>query len=62
MGYQGLVNVPIKHHPTIGNVESPTDICFGDVKQIPKKGHLHQPLPWIYLDIVDYKIYPTKSH
>ena len=38
--FQGLVNVPIKHHPTIGVISSPTDICFGDVKQIPKKGHL----------------------
>ena len=40
----GLVNVPIKHHPTIGDISSPTDICFGDVKPIPKKGHQSQPL------------------
>ena len=33
---QGLVNVPIKHHPTIGDISSPTDICFGDV-QHPQK-------------------------
>ena len=24
-------------------IESPTDICFGDVKQIPKMGHLPTP-------------------
>ena len=26
------------------HIFSPTDICFGDVKQIPKKGHQSQPL------------------
>ena len=41
---QRLVNVLIEHHPTIGDISSPTDICFGDVKQIPKKGHQSQPL------------------
>ena len=41
---QGLVNVLIKHHPTIGDISSPTDICFGDVKEIPKKGHLLTPV------------------
>ena len=35
---KGLVNVPILSN--IGDISSPTDICFGDVKQIPKKGHL----------------------
>ena len=35
--------VPIKHHPTIGDISSPTDICFGDVKPIPKKGHVQNP-------------------
>ena len=35
--YQGLVNVPIKHHPTIQIIE-------GDVKPIPKKGHLPTPV------------------
>ena len=32
----GLGKCP-KHHPTIGDISSPTDICFGDV-QIPQKG------------------------
>ena len=32
---QGLVNVPVEHHPTVGHISSPTNICFGDVKQIP---------------------------
>ena len=41
---QGLLNVPIEHHPTIGDISSPTDIWFGDVKKIPKKGHQSQPL------------------
>ena len=43
---QGLVNVPIKHHPT-GDT-SPTDMCFGDVKPNPKKGHLGGFLKWGY--------------
>ena len=34
--YQGLVNVPIEHHSTIGNI-IPTYIWFGDV-QNPQKG------------------------
>ena len=24
---QGLVNVPIKHHPTLGDISSPTDMA-----------------------------------
>ena len=32
-------NVPIPHHPTIGDISSPTDmavyVIFGDVKPIP---------------------------
>ena len=33
------------HHPTSGDVSSPTNICFGDVKQIPQlSGHQSQAL------------------
>ena len=39
-----MVNVPLKHHPTTGNTISNRYLCFGDVKQIPKKGHQSQPL------------------
>ena len=42
--HQELVNVPTEHHPTIVDISSPTDISFGNVKQIPKKGHQSQPL------------------
>ena len=41
---QGLVNVPIEHHPTIGDISSPTDMAEGDVKQIPKSWDIYQPL------------------
>ena len=34
----------VSHHPTIGDSSSPTNICFSDVKPIPKKGHQSQPL------------------
>ena len=37
--YHRVLNVPIER-PTLGELISPTDICFGDVKQVPKKGHL----------------------
>ena len=32
--FQGLVNILIEHHPNIGYISSPTDTCFGGVKQI----------------------------
>ena len=38
-----MVNVPTKHHPTSEDISSPTDIWFGDVQKIPKKGHLPTP-------------------
>ena len=42
--YQGLVNVPIQHHPTIGDIISKRCGCFGDVKPIPNsRGHQSQP-------------------
>ena len=55
---QGLVNVPIQHHPTIGDIPTdinsnryliPTDtVIFGDfcgcLAQILKMGHQSQPL------------------
>ena len=34
----------VSHHPAIADISSPTNICFGDLKQIPKKGHQSQPL------------------
>ena len=33
----------VSHHPTIGEISSPTDMCFGDVKQIPQKGTFSNP-------------------
>ena len=41
--WQGLVNVPIKHHPTIGDMIV-QQIFEGDVKQIPNYRDIHQPL------------------
>ena len=44
---QGLVNVPMFHitqnYWGYNLIQFPTDICFGHVKQIPKKGHLPSP-------------------
>ena len=40
---QGLVNVPIEHHSTIGDISSPRDICFGDV-QNHQNGRLPTPV------------------
>ena len=39
---QGLVNVPIEHHPTIGDIKIPTDIASGDI-QNPQKGTFTNP-------------------
>ena len=40
--HQGLVNVPIEHHPTIGDIISNR---YGKVMfKIPKKGHLPTPV------------------
>ena len=42
--YTGVgIDALIEHHPIIWNISSPTDIWFGDVKQIPKMGHLPTP-------------------
>ena len=46
---QGLVNVPIKHHPTIGDIIS--NRYFKVIFKIPKKGHLPTPVlqnPFVY--------------
>ena len=39
---QGLVNVPIKHHPTIGDIISNRYLKV--MSKIPKKGHLPTPV------------------
>ena len=39
---QGLVNVPIEHHPTIGDIISKRYLKV--MFKIPKKGHQSQPL------------------
>ena len=39
---QGLVNVPIKHHPNIGDVISNRYLKV--MFKIPKKGHLPTPV------------------
>ena len=41
---QGLVNVLIEHHPDIGDIISNRYLEIGDVKQIPKMGHLPTPV------------------
>ena len=40
--FQGLVNVPIEHHPTIG--DSIPNRCLKVMFKIPKKGHLPTPV------------------
>ena len=43
-GYRGWFLCPnVSHHRTRKGVSFPTDICFGDVKQILKRGHLPTP-------------------
>ena len=34
----------VSHHSTKKGISFPTDMCFGDVKEIPKKGHQSQAL------------------
>ena len=43
--FQGLVSIPIKHHPAIGGIISNKYGCFGDWFQpITKKGHQSRAL------------------
>ena len=49
----------VSHHPTIGDISSPTGICFGDVKQIPKKGHL--PTPVMFMSCSEWERMPDQS-
>ena len=59
----GLVDVPTKHHPTTWDISSPTDICSGDVKPIPKKVDL--PTTDIYQPIIPSPVHtkhPSRNH
>ena len=60
---QGLVNVQIEHHPSMGDIIS-NRYCFGDVKPIPKKGHFPtlsksvSPTPWLVKPTIKTPRYP----
>ena len=41
---QGLVNVLIEHHPNMGDIRN--QLLESDVKEIPKMGHLPNPVQW----------------
>ena len=42
--YLGYLNVPVRYHPTLGDMSSP-NICFGDViVLIPNSREIYQPL------------------
>ena len=35
----------VSHHPTLGDISSPTDICFGDLQNL-QKGTSIPPPEW----------------
>ena len=43
---QGLVNVPMFHITQLLGISFPTDIRFGDVKEIPKRDINPNPCSW----------------
>ena len=48
----------VSHHPTKKGILHPTDICFGDVKQIPKKRYLPTPVVILYMTNWDSMTFP----